>query len=207
LSARSRLLRVTSLASANVRARQRSTPFAGHIACIGKRSCPAKVAPPKASHPLRVTPFARASACARQKSRPLPGHAVCTSKRLRPAKVAPSLRLGSEAGINQTVGCACPNAAASWDLQGMEPAKQGPRPARVAPRSRSHGLLVMAFAKAKPMPGKPCAHPQVTPLAGHGPCQSRSHARQVPCLRWVVGTIGQKATDSGPGSSLRRVSV
>ena len=164
------------------------------------------------SRSLQGTPFASAKpvpgkGCAAKGVTPFAGPRLCMSKRPCPARIAPSLRLGSEAGISQTVGCACPNAAASWDLQGMEPAKQGPRPARVAPRSRSHGLQGMAFAKAKPMPGKPCAHPQVTPLAGHGPCQSRSHARQVPCLRWVVGTIGQKAFDSGPGSSLRRVSV
>jgi len=65
------------------------TPFAGHIACIGKRSCPAKVHAFCGSHRLHRQTFVPGKGCAAKGVTPFAGHAVCTSKRLRPAKVAP----------------------------------------------------------------------------------------------------------------------
>jgi len=152
------------------------TPFAGHIACIGKRSCPAKVAPPKASRPLQVTPFARASACARQKSRPRCALGLKqASTKQWVARAQMPLRHGtckawnpqSKARARQGSRLAAVHTAcSSWPLQ-----RQSPCPASRAPIRKSRPLLVTGLAKAGLMPGKSHAS------AGWSALSAKKHSR------------------------------
>ena len=154
-----RLLRVTSLASANVRARQRLRRQRRHTLCGSRRLHEQAPAPGKSRALCRVTPFARASACARQKSRPRCALGLKqASTKQWVARAQMPLRHGtckawnpqSKARARQGSRLAAVHTAcSSWPLQ-----RQSPCPASRAPIRKSRPLLVTGLAKAGLMPGK-----------------------------------------------------